>query len=580
MRQQAAQTAPEANTSTHRYEHAVPTTPRATTAPSTQAPPARARHPSALDGMPGRATHGSTSVRPRPYCPPMGASAGATRIAVGMQLRDWAQAAPPGESAARQKAVTRLTASHNGSTDCVDLAGLKLTSLPPGLASIKMTALILDGNSLEALPELPPGLTKLSVLNNRLTHLPTLPAGLTSLDVSGNKLTKVPDFPAHIWYAASHGKFEADLRGNLFCDRDLRAVFNHLKASESESTKHSALQFDAPFQLPTAVLEGWISNADPAEQAARIEAASRLTEAHASNAFSVNLSGLGLTTLPDCLSKLNVTELYLQDNKLVSVPGLPMPELPHGLTTLHAHNNSLTFLPTLPKSLTNLNVENNLLSALSNLPSGLKVVHASHNYLQQIDALPPALQVLKVAHNNLTNLPPLPQTLIGLNVKGNRLTQLPELPDAAWSQDQSTYFVADLRDNAFSDTDLRAFQARLESTFEPDSNAIMRFRIDAPASILLPPCPVAQIQNRADAKDTVKSWSEQGVPHEALVALRADLDTYMLHGEMTAEAFDARYGTDKTDTPMPGKFFDNASKIQDATLRKKFAHLRMALPLS
>jgi len=188
------------------------------------------------------------------------------------------------------------------------------------------------------------GLTILSVPGNELSGLPKLPTGLKALNVSGNNLTEIPNFPPHAWHASSIEKFEADLRGNLFSDKDLRTMHDRLKASESGSTKHAPLQFDAPPALPTAVMEAWISNAQPHEQASRMEAAIRIANAHETNAPSLKM-------------------LHASDNHLEKLG-----ELPATLQVLTVAGNNLTSLPALPQALTGLNVKDNRLTQIPELP--------------------------------------------------------------------------------------------------------------------------------------------------------------------------------------------------------------------
>lgn len=510
----------------------------------------------------------------KPYSPTPGASAGLSDIAVKMQVSDWLKRVPNEQYAASKKASDRINACQSGKTDCLELSDLKLNSLPPCLSAIKAKVLILDGNSLETLPSLPPGLLSLSATGNNLTSLPALPAGLKLLDMRNNKLTHIPDLTSFNLHDTSSGKFEADLRGNPFSNRDLRAAHNHLKSKESGSTKRANVQFDTPPSI-TPSLEMWVEKASQGERAARLEGAKRLVEAYENDAAHLDLSGLCLTELPDTLSKLNVKELQLQNNNLISLPDLP----PH-LESLYVGGNGLATPPQLPATLINLNLENNCFAQLPALPPGLQTLHASNNRLQHLNELPAALRGLNVSGNDLTSLPPLPEKLVGLDVRGNRLTQIPTLPDAAWSKSGNTHFMADLRDNQFSDADLRKFHARIDETFNTGARIGLQLHIDRPQEILVSPCPVEIIKSRKDAAAAIQYLRDQGVPHENLVALRADLDAYMLHNKLTGDAFDARYQASGTVKPEDGKFFDSNSSIQNSDLRKNFVYLRTTLPTS
>ncbi len=146
-------------------------------------------------------------------------------------------------------------------------------------------------------------------------------------------------------------------------------------------------------------------------------AQTRIAEAEATNATTLDLSGLRLETIPPeigNLSKLQV--LYLYDNHLTELP----PEIGNlsNLEVILAHNNRLTALP----------------SEIGNL-SNLQNLHLGGN---QIGELPPEigqlvnLQRLSLNFNQLSDLPSeiveLTQ-LCELTISSNQFGQYPDILD-------------------------------------------------------------------------------------------------------------------------------------------------------
>lgn len=129
-------------------------------------------------------------------------------------------------------------------------------------------------------------------------------------------------------------------------------------------------------------IKTWLDNDDPERQA-------------------LDLSGLGLTSLPDLPDSVQILNVY--DNRLSSLPE----NLPSSLRILSASNNLLTSLPeSLPARLHTLDVSRNLLSGLpENLPASLRVLNVSHNLLSSLPERLPALQTLQASSNLLTSLP-------------------------------------------------------------------------------------------------------------------------------------------------------------------------------
>jgi hypothetical protein len=150
----------------------------------------------------------------------------------------------------------------------------------------------------------------------------------------------------------------------------------------------------------------WESAAPEAEVDGRRQAAERIRQHIESKQTYLNLSCLGLTSLP---------------------------ELPQGLTELDAGSNQLTSLPELPQALTHLSVYGNRLTSLPELPQCLKMLSAHSNQLTSLPKLPQGLIELIVFKNQLTSLPKLPESLIWINASNNRLASLPKLPQGRLS---------------------------------------------------------------------------------------------------------------------------------------------------
>lgn len=116
----------------------------------------------------------------------------------------------------------------------------------------------------------------------------------------------------------------------------------------------------------------------PLERSARELAVSRLRDSQHKQAISLDLSDLGLSSLP---------------------------ELPTSLQELIISGNKLTILPTLPPSLLVLKAANNLLTTLPELPPTLRLLDVANNQLMTLPELPAQLRLLNVTQNQLTELP-------------------------------------------------------------------------------------------------------------------------------------------------------------------------------
>lgn len=152
---------------------------------------------------------------------------------------------------------------------------------------------------------------------------------------------------------------------------------------------------------------------DPIAAEAYREAQARIAQAARKRSKSLNLSELGLTSVPPEIGQLaNLNTLHLNDNQLTNLP----PEIGQlaNLTTLYLYGNQLTTL--LPE-----------IGQLANLT----VLYISRN---QLTSIPTAigelskLTELSVFQNKLTNLPPEVGQLANLaelDLTNNKLTSLP-----------------------------------------------------------------------------------------------------------------------------------------------------------
>lgn len=168
----------------------------------------------------------------------------------------------------------------------------------------------------------------------------------------------------------------------------------------------------------------WEESGQEAGQSRDI-AVKRLEECLKRNASFLDLSNLGLTSLPEKLPP-GVTSLNISENKLTQLPK----NLPSQLETLVVSNNALASLPKdLPSRLKSLDASHNSLTSLPDrLPFTLISINVSYNQLSHLpEMLPFELISLDVSDNPLTHLPEkIPHTLRSLHVGSARLSQLPE----------------------------------------------------------------------------------------------------------------------------------------------------------
>ncbi|MES2832992.1 MAG: NEL-type E3 ubiquitin ligase domain-containing protein [Pseudomonadota bacterium] len=97
----------------------------------------------------------------------------------------------------------------------------------------------------------------------------------------------------------------------------------------------------------------WSIEPPEGERANRSEAANRIRQTHLTNATTLDLHGLGLSSLPDCLDMLtSVNKLLLGANQLSSLPSLPS-----SLRLLDLRYNRFVSASTIPASLQLLSID-------------------------------------------------------------------------------------------------------------------------------------------------------------------------------------------------------------------------------
>lgn len=189
----------------------------------------------------------------------------------------------------------------------------------------------------------------------------------------------------------------------------------------------------APIQLdPRAVqnhtfainMQKWIDESPSNEVESRLQVADTIVNAFNQASRDLYLFDRKITSLPECLHKLESLEILNVSNN----PITRLPSLPKSLKSLNASSCALMKLPQLPATLVSLDVRDNQIAQLPPLPAALVSLQVQWNALKQLPQLPTRLRELGASDNDLTTLPPLPSDLKFLEICSNRLTVLPVLP--------------------------------------------------------------------------------------------------------------------------------------------------------
>ena len=133
----------------------------------------------------------------------------------------------------------------------------------------------------------------------------------------------------------------------------------------------------------------------------------------------INVSGTGISYLPDLTRFKKLKMLFCNNNNLTSLPVLN-----ETLVTLYCYTNNLTSLPALSENIEYLNCSNNKLTSLPILNKKLKMLFCQHNELTLLPPLNEKIEKVLCQHNRLTSLPILNAKLQMLHCEHNELTSL------------------------------------------------------------------------------------------------------------------------------------------------------------
>jgi Leucine-rich repeat (LRR) protein len=160
--------------------------------------------------------------------------------------------------------------------------------------------------------------------------------------------------------------------------------------------------------------------------------------------IKLDISGKGLSKLPDISRFTNLQILYCNNNKISVLPKLnctikkiycsrnqiyKIDELPKELFMLDCDNNKLLVLPELPVNLSILHCNDNQLISLPSLPDTIVELSCYNNRLEKLPRLPKKLKTCICSNNKLSGFPPFPPDLYRFECLHNQLTSLPLLND-------------------------------------------------------------------------------------------------------------------------------------------------------
>lgn len=239
----------------------------------------------------------------------------------------------------------------------------------------------------------------------------------------------------------------------------------------------------------------------------------RIASAASSGADKLNLSGLGLKSLPPEIGQLTqLKELYLCDNQLRSL----RPEIGQltKLRELDLKNNQLSSLPPEIGQLTQLQQLDLGYNELSSLPpeipqlTQLQALHLNNNHLSN---LPPEirqlteLQMLGISGNQLSTLPPEIGKSIKLKVLGLVANQLSSLPPEIGQLTQLQMLA--LTDNRLSSLPPEIGQLRRLMILYMSGNTSLRY----------PPKDIVELGSDATIRYLHAAWPEAQVVWESRV---------------------------------------------------------------
>lgn len=158
-----------------------------------QAPPSRKRQ--RFDRAEARRA-GPASLSGRAVASASASGAAHRAIVVEQSLRHWLDQAGWPEVESRLEVAERVRAVLRNQGESLSVFGMELTALP-GCLHLLTTLRHFDasGNSIAALPQLPPSLTSLKLMANQLADVGRLPPGLIDLDLCMNSIVAIRDLP-------------------------------------------------------------------------------------------------------------------------------------------------------------------------------------------------------------------------------------------------------------------------------------------------------------------------------------------------------------------------------------------------
>ena len=194
----------------------------------------------------------------------------------------------------------------------------------------------------------------------------------------------------------------------------------HKTAMETENDSKPASDTDLHAEWKT-----WLNTATVGHQEQIQIAYYRLVDSQERSAALLDLSGLGLHTVPKYFPA-HTKVLLLNNNYLHTAPE----RLPPGLTHLHIEKNLLTSLDVnFPDTITELYAADNQLSIFPELSlQNLRILSLDRNHIHHWPRyFPPNLQELYISGNLLSELTRyLPTELAILSIERNRIDTLPE----------------------------------------------------------------------------------------------------------------------------------------------------------
>jgi hypothetical protein len=137
-----------------------------------------------------------------------------------------------------------------------------------------------------------------------------------------------------------------------------------------------------------------------------------LLDAYPYDTREINLSHMGLHSIPSLERFSHLTHLNISNNKLAALP-----ELPGCLMHLNCSENNIAEIFILPKNLVSLNCNSNLLLKIHIVPDTLETLDCRYNHLR---VLPPLNHITQLFcdNNELWHIPK-PNVLEYISCKNN-----------------------------------------------------------------------------------------------------------------------------------------------------------------